>query len=133
MSHILQTEKLTYVYGEGTPFRTVALDGVDLSVERGELLAVIGHTGSGKSTLIQHFNGILRPSSGRVLLNGKDIWADKKEIVLSGFRWGCVSSIRSTSFSRRPYIKILLLGRVIWVSIRKKSTCGCGRPHAMWA
>lgn len=88
MSYVLQTEKLSYIYGEGTPFRTAALDQIDLAIEKGELLAVIGHTGSGKSTLIQHFNGILRPSSGRVLLNGQDIWADKRKIRSVRFQVG---------------------------------------------
>ena len=79
MAFVLQTENLSCVYGEGTPFRTVALNEINIGIEKGELLAVIGQTGSGKSSLIQHFNGILRPSSGRVLLNGQDIWADKKK------------------------------------------------------
>lgn len=80
MTPVLQLEDVTYIYGENTPFRTVALDHVTAEVAQGELLGIIGHTGSGKSTLIQHLNGILEPTSGRVLLNGKDIWADKKNI-----------------------------------------------------
>ena len=63
---------------------------MDIEIEKGELVGVIGHTGSGKSTLIQHFNGLLRPTSGRVLLDGKDIWADKKEIRSVRFRVGLV-------------------------------------------
>ena len=88
MAFVLQTENLTCVYGEGTPFRTVALNEINIGIEKGELLAVIGQTGSGKSSLIQHFNGILRPSSGRVLLNGQDIWADKKNIRQVRFQVG---------------------------------------------
>lgn len=88
MPNVLQTENLTYIYGRGTPFQTTALSDVNISVEQGELLAIIGHTGSGKSTLIQHFNGILRPASGKVLLDGKDIWADKKDIRDVRFRVG---------------------------------------------
>ena len=71
MSTILETRGLTHVYGAGTPFERVALDHVDLKIEKGEILGVIGHTGSGKSTLIQHLNGLLQPSEGEVLLNGK--------------------------------------------------------------
>lgn len=88
MAFVLQTENLSCVYGEGTPFRTVALNEINIGIEKGELLAVIGQTGSGKSSLIQHFNGILRPSSGRVLLNGQDIWADKKNIRQVRFQVG---------------------------------------------
>lgn len=74
MSYILETRDLTYVYGAGTPFERVALDHVSLQIERGEILGLIGHTGSGKSTLIQHFNGLLKPSAGEVLLDGKPVW-----------------------------------------------------------
>ena len=73
MSTILETRGLTHVYGAGTPFERVALDHVDLKIEKGEILGVIGHTGSGKSTLIQHLNGLLQPSEGEVLLDGKSI------------------------------------------------------------
>ena len=66
MSTILETRGLTHVYGAGTPFERVALDHVDLKIEKGEILGVIGHTGSGKSTLIQHLNGLLQPSEGEV-------------------------------------------------------------------
>lgn len=88
MPYVLETENLTYIYGPGTPFQTTALDNVSVGIEAGELLAIIGHTGSGKSTLIQHFNGILSPTAGRVLLDGKDIWSDKKNIRSVRFRVG---------------------------------------------
>lgn len=88
MPYVLETENLTYIYGAGTPFQTTALDNVSVGIEAGELLAIIGHTGSGKSTLIQHFNGILSPTAGRVLLDGKDIWSDKKNIRSVRFRVG---------------------------------------------
>lgn len=71
----LQVENLTHIYGEGTPFERRALDSVNFSVEKGEMRGIIGHTGSGKSTLIQHLNGLLKPHSGRILLDGKDIWS----------------------------------------------------------
>lgn len=77
MSTIIEVRDLTHVYGAGTPFERTALDHVSLSIERGEILGVIGHTGSGKSTLIQHLNGLLRPTSGEVLLAGQSIWDDK--------------------------------------------------------
>ena len=85
MSTILETRGLTHVYGAGTPFERVALDHVDLKIEKGEILGVIGHTGSGKSTLIQHLNGLLQPSEGEVLLDGKSIWDAKgKQVWDSG-------------------------------------------------
>ena len=77
MSTILETRGLTHVYGAGTPFERVALDHVDIQINKGEILGVIGHTGSGKSTLIQHLNGLLQPSEGEVLLDGKSIWDAK--------------------------------------------------------
>lgn len=88
MPYVLETENLTYIYGAGTPFQTTALENVSIGIEAGELLAIIGHTGSGKSTLIQHFNGILSPTTGRVLLDGKDIWSDRKNIRSVRFRVG---------------------------------------------
>ena len=75
---ILKAEGLTYQYSIGTPFEKTALDHVDLEIEDGEFVGLIGHTGSGKSTLIQQFNGVLKPTSGRILVDGQDIWALKK-------------------------------------------------------
>ena len=77
MSTILETRGLTHVYGAGTPFERTALDHIDLRVEQGEILGIIGHTGSGKSTLIQHFNGLLKPTAGEILLGGQSIWDAK--------------------------------------------------------
>ncbi len=87
---VLETRGLTYTYSPGTPFEKTAVDHVDLSIEEGEMIGVMGHTGSGKSTLIQHFNGLLRPTSGQILLEGKDIWEDKKNIRSVRFRVGLV-------------------------------------------
>ena len=70
---VIETRNLTYTYSPGTPFEKTAMKDVSLSVERGDFIGVIGHTGSGKSTLVQHLNGLLRPTSGQVLLEGKDI------------------------------------------------------------
>ena len=75
---IIEVKKLTHVYSAGTPFEHVAIQDIDLSFRPGELVGLIGHTGSGKSTLIQHLNGLLKPSSGQVLFKGEDIWKDKK-------------------------------------------------------
>lgn len=87
---ILETKNLTYTYGIGTPFEKTAVDNVSINIEEGEFLGIIGHTGSGKSTLIQMFNGLIRPTSGQVLLGGEDIWAKPKEIRKVRFRVGMV-------------------------------------------
>ena len=90
MAPILQVQNLSHIYSAGTPFEHCALDDVSFSVERGEFIGIIGHTGSGKSTLIQHLNGLLKPTSGQVLLDGKDIWSDKKLTRQARFRVGLV-------------------------------------------
>lgn len=87
---ILEIKNLTHTYGIGTPFQRSAVEDVSFAVERGEFLGLIGHTGSGKSTLIQHLNGLLRPTSGQVLLDGKDIWAEPKKIRNIRFQVGLV-------------------------------------------
>lgn len=78
MEPVLEIRNVSHVYGADTPFEHVALDNVSLSVGRGEFVGLIGHTGSGKSTLIQHMNGLLKPMSGQVLFEGQDVWQDAK-------------------------------------------------------
>ena len=90
MAPILEVKNLSHIYSVGTPFQHVALKDVSFSVERGEFIGIIGHTGSGKSTLIQHLNGLLKPTSGTVLLDGKDIWENKATTRQSRFRVGLV-------------------------------------------
>ncbi len=87
---IIKTENLSYVYGEGTPFRKVAIDNINLEIEEGELVGIIGHTGSGKSTLIQHFNGLLKPTSGKVYIDGEELFADKSRLRDIRFKVGLV-------------------------------------------
>ena len=87
---IIRIEQLTHTYSAGTPFQRSAVDDMNLSVMDGEFLGIIGHTGSGKSTLIQHLNGLLKPTSGRILLQGRDIWADPKKIRDVRFQVGLV-------------------------------------------
>lgn len=77
MASILEVRDLSHIYSVGTPFQRAAIEHVSFSVERGEFIGVIGHTGSGKSTLIQHLNGLLKPTSGQILFDGRDIWSDK--------------------------------------------------------
>lgn len=87
---VIKTEDLTYVYGEATPFRKVAIDKVNLEIQQGESVGVIGHTGSGKSTLIQHFNGLLKPTSGNVYIDGERLWDDKAKLRPVRFKVGLV-------------------------------------------
>ena len=90
MTPILETRDLTHTYGVGTPFESDAIQQVNLTFSRGEFVGIIGHTGSGKSTLIQHLNGLLKPTSGDVLLDGRSIWSDKKFTRETRFRVGLV-------------------------------------------
>ena len=90
MEAILETKKLSHIYSAGTPFQRTALDGVDFRAYPGEYLGIIGHTGSGKSTLIQHLNGLLKPTSGQVLFQGTDIWTDLKTTRRTRFQVGLV-------------------------------------------
>ncbi|MCI8610946.1 MAG: energy-coupling factor transporter ATPase [Clostridiales bacterium] len=83
-------ENVTYIYGKGAPYEKRALDDVSLTFQGGEITGLIGHTGSGKSTLVQMLNGLLKPDSGRVLLDGKDIWEDPKKIQQIRFQVGLV-------------------------------------------
>ncbi len=88
--NVIETKNLTYTYGARTPFSKTAIEDVNIAIKKGEFIGLIGHTGSGKSTLIQQLNGLLRTTSGTVLLNGKDIWEKKKEIRKVRFQVGMV-------------------------------------------
>lgn len=77
---VLKTDKLCYSYSAGTVLENTAIKDISIDIEKGELIGVIGHTGSGKSTLIQHFNALLKPTSGSIYVNGNDVWADKSKI-----------------------------------------------------
>ena len=90
MEPILEIKNLNYVYSAGTPFEHKALENVSFRVNRGEFIGIIGHTGSGKSTLMQQLNGLLKPTSGSVILDGQDIWSDKKLTRQARFRVGLV-------------------------------------------
>lgn len=90
MSSILELKNLSFVYGQKTPFEKRAVDNVSLSIEKGEFVGIIGHTGSGKSTLVQMLNGLIQPTEGQVLLDGEDIWQNPKDIRKVRFKVGMV-------------------------------------------
>lgn len=90
MTPIIQTEGLTHLYSPGTPFERIAVEKIDFSAEKGEFIGIIGHTGSGKSTFIQHLNGLLKPTEGRVLFDGEDIWSSKEKVHSVRFKVGLV-------------------------------------------
>ena len=90
MSQIIEVKDLCHTYSVGTPFQHDAIQHLNFTVEKGEFLGIIGHTGSGKSTLIQHLNGLLKPSSGDILLGGESIWKDKQTTRAARFRVGLV-------------------------------------------
>lgn len=87
---LIETRDLSYVYSEGTPYEKRALDGVNISIEEGGITAVIGHTGSGKSTLMQQLNGLIKPTGGSIYFDGRDIWENPKEIRQLRFKVGLV-------------------------------------------
>lgn len=90
MSSVLELKNLSFVYGQKTPFEKRAVDNVSLSIEKGEFIGIIGHTGSGKSTLVQMLNGLIQPTEGQVLLDGGDIWQNPKDIRKVRFKVGMV-------------------------------------------
>lgn len=106
MSKVLELKNLSYVYGTGTPFEKTAVNNVSLSIEKGEFIGIMGHTGSGKSTLVQMLNGLMKPTSGQVLLDGEDIWANPKDIRKSVSKSEWYFSIPNISFLKKPLPRI---------------------------
>lgn len=90
MSSVIKTQDLTYTYSIGTPFEKTAVNKVNLDIEEGSFSGIIGHTGSGKSTLIQHLNGLIKPTSGKIFIDGEDIWSKDVKIRDIRFKVGLV-------------------------------------------
>jgi len=108
--HVIETKDCSFIYGIGTPFEMTAVDKVSIQVEKGEFLGVIGHTGSGKSTLIQMLNGLIRPTSGRILLEGKDIWEEPKKIRAVRFKVGMVFQYPEYQLFEETVLKDIMFG-----------------------
>lgn len=87
---VIKTENLTHVYSKDTPFEKYALKNINVEIEEGQFIGIMGHTGSGKSTLVQHFNGLLKPTEGNIYIDGEDIWKDKKILRQARFKVGLV-------------------------------------------
>ncbi len=107
---IIETKELCFTYGVGTPFESVAVNNVSISVNEGEFLGVIGHTGSGKSTLVQLLNGLLKPTSGEIYLSGKNIWDEPKKIRDVRFRVGMVFQYPEYQLFEETVIKDIMFG-----------------------
>lgn len=107
---MIETKELCYRYGIGTPFEKEAVRKVSLRIEKGELVGIIGHTGSGKSTLIQMLNGLIKPTSGQILLEGKDIWAEPKKIRDVRFRVGMVFQYPEYQLFEETVVKDIMFG-----------------------
>lgn len=108
---IIQTEHLTHKYGEGTPFAMTAIEDVSLQIPRGAYVGIIGHTGSGKSTLISHMNAILKPTSGRILVDGNDLWSEnKQQRLLTRFKVGLVFQYPEHQLFEQTVYKDLAFG-----------------------
>jgi ABC-type multidrug transport system ATPase subunit len=118
---IIKLEDLTYTYSQGTPFEKTAVDHVDLEIEEGTLVGIIGHTGSGKSTLIQHLNGLIKPTSGKVYIDGEDIHA--KGVDLKKIRFSPVDlSVLKRLNLRHGDTRNRGLGQQFWSAL-KTSIC----------
>ena len=107
--NIIETEDLSFVYGQGTPFEKKANDKLNIQIKEGEFVGIIGHTGSGKSTLVQMLNGLIKPTSGTVKLNGQNIWAAPKEIRKVRFKVGLVLYHTGGNLAARRFDKLTKL------------------------
>lgn len=128
MADIIKVEHLSYVYNPGMPNAVTALDDVSFTVEEGDFVGIIGATGSGKSTLITHMNGLNKPTSGKIYIDGRDLWEDPEKIRDFRFLTGLVFQYPESSCSRRPVIKISRSAPRTWVWTKPRSTAACMKP-----
>lgn len=129
---ILETENLTHYYENGMAGAVAAIEDINVKFEKGEIVGIIGHTGSGKSTLLQHLNGLLKPDSGRVLLDGEDINKDKRTLRAARFKVGLCFQYPEYQLLRRLFIKISRSVRRIWDSTATRRIAACAAPQNLW-
>ena len=127
--NVIELKGLTYKYSVGTPFESTAVDNVDLTIEKGEFCGIIGHTGSGKSTLIQHLNGLVKPTSGEVLIDGQNIWSKGVDIRSIRFRVGLVFQYSEYQLFEETVYKDIAYGPK---NMKPRSTAECVRRLKIW-
>ena len=134
MGSIIKVEHLSYVYNPGMPNAVTALDDVSFEVEEGDFVGIIGATGSGKSTLITHMNGLNKPTSGKIFIDGRDLWAEPEKIRDFRFLTGLVFQYPEYSSLRRPVIKISpsALRTWGWMTPRSPAACMRRRSSSAW-
>lgn len=130
--NVIELKGLTYKYSVGTPFESTAVDNVDLTIEKGEFCGIIGHTGSGKSTLIQHLNGLVKPTAGEVLIDGQNIWSKGVDIRSIRFKVGLVFQYSEYQLFEETVYKDIAYGPKIWDAMKQRSTAECVRRQKIW-
>ncbi len=132
MTPIIETKDLTHIYGAGTPFQSDALQQVNFYANRGEFIGIIGHTGSGKSTFIQHLNGLLKPSSGQVLFQGEDIWKDKNFTHQIRFKVGLVFQYPEYQLFEETVYKDIAFGPKNMGLMKRRFAAACCVLRDLW-
>ena len=127
----IRVEDISYIYGKGSPFEKTALSHVDLTINKGEFIGVIGHTGSGKSTLIQHLNGLIHPTSGKVTIDGIDLAAKTKDAVSKRHSAGMVFQYPEHQLFEETVAQDIAFGRRTLDATRKKWTSVSKAPCAL--
>ena len=132
MADIIKVEHLSYVYNPGMPNAVTALDDVSFTVEEGDFVGIIGATGSGKSTLITHMNGLNRPTSGKIYIDGRDLWAEPEKIRDFRFLTGLVFQYPEYQLFEETCYKDIAFGPKTWVWMRRRSSAGSTKQRTLW-
>ena len=131
MTPIIRVDHLRHTYSAGTPFEKVAIDDINLAIPAGQFVGIIGHTGSGKSTFIQHLNGLLAPTSGTVLFDGEDIHRSKAATRDVRFQVGLVFQYPEHQLFEETVYQDIAFGPKTPSSPRRRSMRACARPRAL--
>ena len=133
MGSIIKVDHLSYVYNPGMPNAVTALDDVSFEVEEGDFVGIIGATGSGKSTLITHMNGLNKPTSGHIIIDGRDLWAEPEKIREFRFLTGLVFQYPEYQLFEETCYKDIALAPETWGWTRPRSTGGCMKQRTLSA